>query len=141
MILNKVNKSLGLLRKLHNILPRSAMLTIYKDFFRPYLDYGSIIYDQAYDANFHQKLELINPEMHTLLSTLIYIYNNLLDLTNDLTKPILTTTLLFGSDSFDINANRNILNVTMNFVYLLKGLTERFFNEFTDSCLIFYVLK
>ena len=30
MILNKVNKTIGLLRKLHNILPRSALLTIKK---------------------------------------------------------------------------------------------------------------
>ena len=69
-----------------------------------------------------------NSERHTLLSTLKSIDNNLLDLT----KPILTTTLLFGSNSFDINTNTNILNVTMNLVYLLKDLTNHFFNEFTD---------
>ena len=50
MILNKVNKTIGLLRKLHNILPRSALLIIYKSFIRPHLDYGYIIYDQAYNA-------------------------------------------------------------------------------------------
>ena len=59
MILNKVNKTIGLLRKLQNILPRSALLTIYKSFIRPHLDYGDIIYDQAYNASFHQKLELL----------------------------------------------------------------------------------
>ena len=59
MILNKVNKTIGLLRKLHNILPRSALLIIYKSFIRPHLDYGDIIYDQAYNASFHQKLELL----------------------------------------------------------------------------------
>ena len=59
MTLNKVNKTIGLLRKLHNILPRSALLTIYKSFIRPHLDYGDIIYDQAYNASFHQKLELL----------------------------------------------------------------------------------
>ena len=58
MILNKVNKTIGLLRKLH-ILPRSALLTICKSFMRPHLDYGGIIYDQAYNASFHQKLELL----------------------------------------------------------------------------------
>ena len=26
---------------------------------RPHLDYGDIIYDQAYNSSFHQKLELI----------------------------------------------------------------------------------
>ena len=59
MMLNKVNKTIGLLSKLHNILPRSALLIIYKDFVRPHLNYGNIIYDQAYNASFHQKLELM----------------------------------------------------------------------------------
>ena len=59
MILNKVNKTIGLLRKLHNILPKSARLTIYKSFIRPRLDYGDVIYDQAYNALFHQNLELL----------------------------------------------------------------------------------
>ena len=59
MILNKGNKTIGLLRKLHNILPISALLTIYKSFIRPHLDYGNIIYDQAHNASFNQKLELL----------------------------------------------------------------------------------
>ena len=53
MILNKVNKTAWLLRKLHNILPRPALLTIYKSFIRPHLDYGDIIYDQTYNTSFH----------------------------------------------------------------------------------------
>ena len=56
MIINKVNKTIGLLRKLQNILPRSALLTIYKSFTRPHIDFGYIIYDQAYNTSFHQKL-------------------------------------------------------------------------------------
>ena len=55
MILNKVNKTIGLLRKLQNNLPRSALLTIYKSFIRPHLDYGDIIYDQAYNAHHFTK--------------------------------------------------------------------------------------
>ena len=58
-IFSKVNKTIGLLRKLHHILPRSPLLTIYKSFIRPHLDYGDIIYDQAYNASFHQKLDSI----------------------------------------------------------------------------------
>ena len=58
-ILNKVKGTIGLFRKLQNILPRSVPLTIYKSFIRPHLDYGDIIYDQAYNASFHQKLELL----------------------------------------------------------------------------------
>ena len=45
MILNKIIKIIGLLRKLHNNLPRSAMFTMYKGFLTPHLDYGNIIYD------------------------------------------------------------------------------------------------
>ena len=59
MILNKVNITIGLLRKLHNILPRPALLIIYKSFITHHLDYGDIMYDEAYNASFHQKLELL----------------------------------------------------------------------------------
>ena len=59
MTLNKVNKTIGLLRKLQNILVRPALLTLYRKFVRPHLDYVDIIYDQAYNASFHQKLELL----------------------------------------------------------------------------------
>ena len=40
-------------------LPRLPLLTIYKSFIRPHLDYGDVIYDQAYNVSFHQKLESI----------------------------------------------------------------------------------
>ena len=56
---NKTNKTIALLRKLQNTLPRQALITIYKAFVRPHLDYGDILYDQAYNASFHQKLEKI----------------------------------------------------------------------------------
>ena len=56
---SKISKTIGLLRKSQNILPRPALLTIYKSFIRPHLDYGDIIYDQAYNLSFHQKLESI----------------------------------------------------------------------------------
>ena len=52
-ILNKVNKTIGLLRKLQNILPREPLLTIYKSFVRPHPDYGDVIYDQHYNNSFH----------------------------------------------------------------------------------------
>ena len=55
----KVNKSIALLRKLQTILPRPTLLTIYKAFIRPHLDYGDTIHDQAYNDSFHQKLESI----------------------------------------------------------------------------------
>ena len=59
MVSLKISKTLGLLRKLHNLLPRSALITIYKAFVRPYLDYSDILYDQAYNMSLHHKLESI----------------------------------------------------------------------------------
>ena len=35
------------------LLPRSALITMYKIFVRPNLDYGDILYDQAYNMSFH----------------------------------------------------------------------------------------
>ena len=56
-LLKKVNKTYINVRKFQNILPRSALLTIYKCFVRTHLDYGDIIYDQAFNNSFHQKIE------------------------------------------------------------------------------------
>ena len=53
----KVNTSVGIIRKLQNILPRVALLTVYKSFIRPLLDYGDIKYDKAFNELFHEKLE------------------------------------------------------------------------------------
>ena len=43
----KINKIIGLIRKLQNLLPRAALITLYKAFVRPHSDYGDIIYDQC----------------------------------------------------------------------------------------------
>ena len=56
-MLCKINETIGLARKLQNLLPRIALITLYKAFVCPHLDYGDIIYDQAHNASFHQKLE------------------------------------------------------------------------------------
>ena len=58
-VLNKVNKAIGLLRKLQNLLSRSTLITIYKAFVRSHLDYGDILFDQTYKNSFNEKLELI----------------------------------------------------------------------------------
>ena len=58
-ILNKVNKTIGLLRKFQLILPTHSLITIYKNFIRPHLDYGDVIYDRAFNESFHQRLESI----------------------------------------------------------------------------------
>ena len=54
---SKVNKTIGIIRKLQDVLPRSVLLTIYKSFIRSHLDYGDMIYDKAFNESFHAKLE------------------------------------------------------------------------------------
>ena len=58
-VLSKVNKTIGLLHKLQAFLLRQSLVTVYKAFIRPHLDYGDIIYDQTYNESFHQKMESI----------------------------------------------------------------------------------
>ena len=59
IILEKVSTTIGLLRKLQNLFPRKSLITVYKSFIRPHMDYGDIIYGQAYHVSFHRKLESI----------------------------------------------------------------------------------
>ena len=42
---SKANRGIGLIQKLRHILPRHSLITIFKSFVRPYLDYCDIIYD------------------------------------------------------------------------------------------------
>ena len=58
-IYNKANKTIGLIRKLRNSLPIPSLMTLYKSFIRPHLDYGDIIYDQPFSNSFQNKNESI----------------------------------------------------------------------------------
>ena len=57
--INKANKGIGIICKLNNILPHSALLTIYRSFIRPHLDYGDVIYDQPENESFSTKIESV----------------------------------------------------------------------------------
>ena len=57
LVFSKINRTIGLLRKLQCLIPGSALLTVYKNFVRPHLDYGDTIYEKAYNSSFHQKIE------------------------------------------------------------------------------------
>ena len=59
LIISKINKTIGLLRKFQCLILRSALFTIYKTFVRRHFDYGDIIYEQAYNSFFHQKIESV----------------------------------------------------------------------------------
>ena len=58
-MLTKVNRTIGLLRKFQQVSPRPSLINIYKVFIRPHLDYGDVIFDQAFNNSFHQTLESI----------------------------------------------------------------------------------
>ena len=58
-VLNKVNQTISLLRKLQLKLSRHSLITIYKTFIRPHLDYGDVINDLAFNESFHQRPESI----------------------------------------------------------------------------------
>ena len=57
--INKANKGVGIIGKLNNILPRSALLTIYCFFIKPHLNHGDVIYDQPENESFSSKIELV----------------------------------------------------------------------------------
>ena len=50
---------IGIIRKLNNILPRSALLIIYRSFIRPHLHYGDVIYDQPENKSFSSEIESV----------------------------------------------------------------------------------
>ena len=54
--IKKCNRIIGLIRRLLVTLPRNALLTIYKSFVRPHLDYDDILYDKPNNENFQNKL-------------------------------------------------------------------------------------
>ena len=48
-------KGISAIKKLNVTLPCSSLLTIYKSFIRPHLDYGDVIYDQNNNNRLSQK--------------------------------------------------------------------------------------
>ena len=48
-----------MIRKLQPIIPRAALLTNYKSFFRPHLDYGDVNYDHAFNESYQNKLDSV----------------------------------------------------------------------------------
>ena len=58
--IEKCNKIIGLIRRLSVSFPRKALLTIYKPFVRPHLDYGDVLYDKPDNQNSENKLEKVH---------------------------------------------------------------------------------
>ena len=55
----KMNKGIFVIKKLRHSLPRKSLLTIYKAFLRPLIDYGDNIYDQPQNESFCNKIESV----------------------------------------------------------------------------------
>ena len=55
----KAIKGISVIRKLNVNLPGSSLLTTYKSFIRPYVDYGDVIHDQCNDNGLSEKIESI----------------------------------------------------------------------------------
>ena len=68
---SKVKKTIGIIRKIQNVLPRRALLTIYKSFIKPHLDYGDTIYNKACNESFHSKLESPQHNITLVIATAI----------------------------------------------------------------------
>ena len=57
--ISKANKGVGIIKRLSHILPRKSLITIYKSFIRPHLDYCDVIYDQPNSESFCTKIDRI----------------------------------------------------------------------------------
>ena len=57
--IKKATVKVNLMRKLNLLLPRSSLLTVYKCFIRPHLDYGDVIYDQPNLSSLTNKIESV----------------------------------------------------------------------------------
>ena len=52
-----VNKLTSTLKKLYHYMPRDSLVTIYKSFIRPHLDYADVIFDKPSNATFSNRIE------------------------------------------------------------------------------------
>ena len=57
--ISKINTGIAVIKKLRYTLPRNSLITIYKAFLRPLIDYGDIIYDQPQNESFCEKTESV----------------------------------------------------------------------------------
>ena len=68
--IKKTTVGVNLMRKL-NLLPRLSLLTVYKCFIRPHLDYGDVVYDLPNLSSSAKKLKEFNTTRLYLLRVLL----------------------------------------------------------------------
>ena len=69
--LNKISKTIRLLKKLQKILTRPPLLTIYKSCIKPHLYYSMPTSYTEHNTSFHQKLEKIQYNSALAITTAI----------------------------------------------------------------------
>ena len=57
--ISKLNKGILVIKKLRHNLPRKLLVTMYKAFLIPLIDYGDIIYAQLQTESFCEKIESV----------------------------------------------------------------------------------
>ena len=55
--LTTVNKLTSNLKKLYHYMPHDSLVTIYKSFIRPHLDYADVVFDKPSNATFSNRIE------------------------------------------------------------------------------------
>ena len=55
--IKKATKGVNIIRSTNLLSPRSSLLTIYKSFVRPHLDYGDVIHNQPINSSLSGKIE------------------------------------------------------------------------------------
>ena len=66
--ITKCNKIIGLMEKLSLILSRKSLLTIYKSFVRPNLDYVDMIYDKTFNESLKRKIEMVQHNVALIIT-------------------------------------------------------------------------
>ena len=63
--MTKAMKGIGVMKRLSKMLPQHSLLTIYKSFVKPHLDYSDILYDQPNNTFLSKKTE--TAQINTML--------------------------------------------------------------------------
>ena len=110
---------------------------------KEFKDSSNLIYSWGLDiestAHFLLHCSTYITERRALQNTIENTDNSLLDLC----EPVLIRTLLFGSNSFDADANKNVHSATIEYIFLLRDFTNRFFYEnrkFSNKVMNQYIL-
>ena len=115
--IKKCNRIIGLIRRLSVTLPRNALLTIYKTFVRPHLDYGDILYDKPNNENFQNKLEKVQ-------------YRACLAITGAIQGT--SRTKLYDELSLHLLIKRHWCNKLIFFYKIVNGLLPDYLHSYLD---------